>query len=177
MKSNTRQFHNGFTLIETLVAIFIFSTALVALSGIAARGVSSVNRAKEVTTAQFLAQEGLEMVRNVRDNTTLQTIQPWDVGFSDCSEDNPCDIDYLPGVPELIHCTTACELWLENGVYTDNPNGPSFETKYSRIIWVVPLTQNNLNETIEYAIYSRVTWAVGSATRSVETSTTLNNWQ
>lgn len=167
----------GFTLIETLVAIFIFSTALVALSGIAARGVASVNRAKEVVTAQFLAQEGLEIVRSVRDTTTLQALQPWDIGFSNCSEDAPCDIDYSSGAPALAPCTSVCDLWIENGIYTSNPVGPSFATKFVRSIWVVPLADNNLGEPIEYAVYSRVTWTVGTAARSVEVSTTLNNWQ
>lgn len=178
MKKTIQQSHNGFTLIETLVAIFIFSTALVALSAIAARGVSSVNRAKEVVSAQFLAQEGLEMTRNVRDNATLEAIPDWDIYFQDCLLDNPCGIDYSSSIPQLIPCGSSCDLWLDNGIFVFNPSSSAVPTNFTRRIWVVPTNTPGANPPVEYVVHSRVMWAVGNGSnRSVEAVSTLSDWQ
>jgi len=61
----------GFTLVETLVAISIFSVSIIALMAVLASGVSDINYAKRKITATYLAQEGIEYVRNMRDNAFL----------------------------------------------------------------------------------------------------------
>ena len=60
----------GFTLVETLVAISILMIAIVGPMTIAQNGLSSSIYAREQFIAQFLAQDALEYVRNVRDNNT-----------------------------------------------------------------------------------------------------------
>lgn len=182
------KYHTGFTLIETLVAIFIFSSALVALAGIAARGVSSVNRAKEVVVAEFLAQEGLEVVRTIRDTTTLTGGADWDEGFASVAggvncEDSVCDIRYDNGL-ELVPCpgTTCQPLRIENGMYSADGTATTsantvIQTNFMRTIQVRRLATNTLGEPIEYAVFSRVTWPVGIGQRSVEMVTTLTDWQ
>lgn len=185
--SSSPQSHTGFTLIETLVAIFIFSAALVALSGIAARGVSSVNRAKEVVTAEFLAQEGLEVVRNIRDTTTLQGGALWNEGFASSAggtncQNAQCDISYVGGI-QLVPCQGQCNpLRIQNGLYSSDPavsGGPNsiVETNFVRSIRVAPLATNTLGEPVEYLVVSRVTWPVGLGQRSVQMATTLTDWQ
>jgi Tfp pilus assembly protein PilV len=63
----------GFTLIETLVAISIFSASIIGLMSVLASGVSDTNYAKQKMIASYLAQEGIECVRNTRDNYFLYT--------------------------------------------------------------------------------------------------------
>jgi prepilin-type N-terminal cleavage/methylation domain-containing protein len=64
--------HNkGFTLIETLIAIAILGMAIGATFTMAQKSLSSSAFSKNQTTAYFLAAEGVEMVRNIRDNTAL----------------------------------------------------------------------------------------------------------
>lgn len=63
----------GFTLIETLVAISIFSISILAMMAVLADGISDTNYAKTKITASYLAQEGIEYVRNMRDNHVLYT--------------------------------------------------------------------------------------------------------
>ncbi len=175
--------HTGFTLIETLVAIFIFSSALVALSGVASRGVNSVNRIKEVVTAEFLAQEGLEIVRYVRDNGTLANVSPWDAGFAgspNCLSGN-CDIFYPAGIPELQQCPSqqCAPLVLQNGIYRQAGGmlaGLS-PTDFTRSIRVRPLANDTAGNPIEYLVSATVSWPVGTSSRSVTISTTLTDWQ
>ncbi len=58
----------GFTLIETLIAIAIFSVSVVALMSVLGSGISDIDRAQAKISATYLAQEGIEYARNLRDN-------------------------------------------------------------------------------------------------------------
>ncbi|OGI70023.1 hypothetical protein A2824_03615 [Candidatus Nomurabacteria bacterium RIFCSPHIGHO2_01_FULL_42_16] len=58
----------GFTLIETLTALLIFSTSIVVLITATSQGFSNTNYAKNKFIASYLAQEGVEIVRNARDS-------------------------------------------------------------------------------------------------------------
>src|SRR4051812_26467647 len=61
----------GFTLLETMVAVTLLSVAIVAPMSLTAQSLGSAYYARDEVTAFYLAQEGLEVVRNVRDNNIL----------------------------------------------------------------------------------------------------------
>ncbi len=61
----------AFTLIETLIAVFILMTAVVGPMSIAAKGLQSALIAKDQTTAVYLAQDGIEFARYLRDTACL----------------------------------------------------------------------------------------------------------
>lgn len=85
----------GFTVVETLVALSIL--VLVVSGGFAAVSLS-VNRSilsKEQVIAFYLAQEGMEMVRNKRDNNGLAGVD-WLTGLTNggpCASGNICRVD------------------------------------------------------------------------------------
>jgi prepilin-type N-terminal cleavage/methylation domain-containing protein len=62
---------HGFTLIETLVAVTILTLAVVGPLLAASRGLVAATTAKDQLTASFLAQEGIEYVRLIRDDQYL----------------------------------------------------------------------------------------------------------
>ena len=64
---------SGFTLVETLIAISIFSMTIVTMMSVLGSGISDTNYAKTKIEAEYLAQEGIEYVRNMRDNYVLYT--------------------------------------------------------------------------------------------------------
>jgi len=61
----------GFTLVETLVAISILVVAIVGPMTIAMRGLQSAFYAKEQLIATYLAQEGVEIIRMHRDQYAM----------------------------------------------------------------------------------------------------------
>ena len=67
---------NGFTLIETLVAVSIFTMSIMALLVVLTQGIANNNYAKKKILASYLAQEGIEYIRNMRDTYTLYTGVP-----------------------------------------------------------------------------------------------------
>jgi type II secretory pathway pseudopilin PulG len=73
----------GFTLVETLVSISIFTMSILGLMSVLASGISDSNYAKQKMTAEYLAQEGIEYVRNIRDTNVLYNTSGAQVGWTD----------------------------------------------------------------------------------------------
>lgn len=92
MKIHSQQKNTGFTLVETLVAISIFTMSILALFSVLAQGISNTGYAKKKMVASYLAQEGVEYVRNMRDNAVLYTGGGNWASF----RDNPLDLASLP---------------------------------------------------------------------------------
>jgi type II secretory pathway pseudopilin PulG len=87
----------GFTLLEVLVAIFVITVGLIGVITVLQNTMFLRSISSSRLTAAYLAQEGIEIVRNVRDTNWLEAhnkadFTPWDEGFSDCSIG--CEIDY-----------------------------------------------------------------------------------
>jgi len=62
------QNRQGFSLIESVIGIFIISTVFVTFLTLLPKTFQTESRALRLITATNLAQEGIEMVRNLRDN-------------------------------------------------------------------------------------------------------------
>ncbi len=61
----------GFTLIETLLAVLLLATAIAGPLTIASKGLSAALVAKDQISAFYLAQDAMEQVRFIRDSNTL----------------------------------------------------------------------------------------------------------
>jgi len=112
MKKNNK-LNKGFTLVETLVALSIFTVSLLGIMSILASSIFKHDLCKQKITASYLAQEGVEYVRNMRDTNVLYDTTPpnphrhgWDsfkTEVSTCdSEANACKFDIsIPPGPSL----------------------------------------------------------------------------
>ena len=59
---------NGFTIVETLVAIAILMIAIAGPLVVASKGLNSALASKDQMIASYLAQESMEVIKNMRDN-------------------------------------------------------------------------------------------------------------
>lgn len=88
----------GLTLIETLVAIGILSLSIAGPLALSARGLVFAKFARDQITAFYLAQEAVEVVRNIRDEN-MRNGADWlrgldgKAGFNDCVKPNKCMVD------------------------------------------------------------------------------------
>jgi prepilin-type N-terminal cleavage/methylation domain-containing protein len=185
----------GFTLVEVLVAIFIFSLAITALMAALSGGISDTTFAKQKMTATYLAQEGIEYMRNMRDDYVLYPATGLDwIGHSDdtdfvnqiipcetgnCGFDSslsPADSDFMVS----SSCSTTpsplnlCEVYVDNnGNYNTNPNHlVGTNSGFLRII-TADLHYNSENEA---KITSTVYWQYKNTKYNVSFSENLFNW-
>ncbi|MCX6715954.1 MAG: prepilin-type N-terminal cleavage/methylation domain-containing protein, partial [Candidatus Taylorbacteria bacterium] len=90
----------GFTIVETLVAITILMIAIAGPLVVASKSLFSSNLSKNQMVASYLAQESMEVVKNIRDNN-LYLGQNWlqngAGSLSSCTKSNPCDASAIDG--------------------------------------------------------------------------------
>jgi Tfp pilus assembly protein PilV len=66
----------GFTLVETLIALFVLTVALVGPLGLAFNALQSTKNTEEKIISFYLAQEAAEFIKNVRD-TNINNSEPY----------------------------------------------------------------------------------------------------
>src|SRR3990167_10137401 len=82
--------NKGFTIIESLVAITVLVLAITGVTSAIQTGISSYIFSKDQIIAFYLAQEGVEQIRNIRDENSLKNPQqPWLTGIASSVSD-PC---------------------------------------------------------------------------------------
>ncbi len=173
--SKSKTFHlppstsrGGFTLIETLVAVFIFSLALVALMTIVAKGVFATASARNQMIAHYLAQEGIEFARNIRDTNFLTgTMWTGDLDISTCRIGG--DGCYLDRNDRTFKpCGGSCPLSL-GAAYNNDSIGTL--TGYERKIFFEEIEPGT-----EIRLTSQVVWNDGTIPRAVTLHENLLKW-
>ncbi len=169
---------SGFTLLEMLFAVIIFSFALISLMGIASKGVIATATARDQLTAQYLAEEGLEIARNMRDSNFLgyQSNISWLDGIDNCTKTLPCDITYS-NPPKLKNISPGSILYRSlDGVYRrSDDNGTGDPTTFWREVYIddpEPGMPSNQKK-----IVSTVHWKQKTFDRSFTTQVYLSDWQ
>lgn len=76
LNKNINISQKGFSLIETLIAVSIFSFAITSVVVVLGNGIVNTNYAKRKAIASFLAVEGLETIRNLRDTYDQYSLNP-----------------------------------------------------------------------------------------------------
>lgn len=96
--SHKLQTKNGFSLLETVIAIGILSLMMTGVFSLVTLSIRSVSLPSNQVTAVFLAIEAVEYIRNVRDSNILAGIS-WGSGLSTCLGIGGCVIDVFEAFP------------------------------------------------------------------------------
>ena len=149
----------GFTLIETMVAITILVVGVAAPLTLASQSLIAAIYSKDQTTAFYLAQEAVEMVRNKRDGNMLQFLGGGGVTWLNgvpVSTNFHVDVqnDTLTNCGSVQACL-ATKL-LHNGTFYNHQTGDS--TRFGRSV----LVTQNPNLANEATIAVTVEWQTGS---------------
>lgn len=165
----------GFTLLEMLFAVIIFSFALVSLMTIAGKGVIATASARDQLVAEFLAEESLEVARNIRDSNYVNGVEPWTSGLSQCIDGSPCDVDYVDGAkPQLVVCSDDCSgrlLYNNQGQYRPNATGGGTATAFYRQLKITTITPDR-----ELLLEATVHWKQKTINRVMTVKTHIANW-
>src|SRR3990172_140667 len=78
-KTKFSRLYYGFTIIEVIIAISLVNIGLLAISSLVIQNIQTQDINREYIIASMLAQEGLELARNIRDNNWRNDID-WKYG-------------------------------------------------------------------------------------------------
>jgi prepilin-type N-terminal cleavage/methylation domain-containing protein len=174
----------AFTLIETMVAVTILTLSIAGPLFTASRAIVAAQIAKDQLIASYLAQEGIEYVRAVRDNAYLAAYntpnetEAWNnflTAMSQCNATSnsavSCTLDPLTNT--LAPFSGNAELYLTNTtpkIYTQIQSG-NVKTAFTRTIKVLDIS------TTEERIVSNVSWNFHANAYSVTINDHLTSWQ
>jgi prepilin-type N-terminal cleavage/methylation domain-containing protein len=146
----------GFTLVEVIIAASILVLGTVGAFSTIAQSIRSTAFAKEKLVASFLAQEAIEIVKNIRNTNWIQG-NPWNQGLPE----GTWQIDYNDN-----------SFSPYNGAFLNlGPNGYSYDlggipTRFQRKITITQISSNELRVKVE------VFWSG----RKYEVISAITNW-
>jgi prepilin-type N-terminal cleavage/methylation domain-containing protein len=154
----------GFTLMEVIVAVAVITTAIVGAMALVSFSVSSISLNKSKITATNLAQEGLEIVRNIRDSNWLadkKTPDTWQDGLGAGNyraQYNQLGLLSFSSTPLKIN---------SNGFYQYSSGT---NTSFYRKIIISHISDSQIK------VVSEVTWQEKSRSQVVAVEDRLYNW-
>lgn len=164
---------SGFSLLETTIAIAILVTAVVGPLTLASSSIKASSLAKNNLIAANLAQEGMELIKNHRDNNLLRGVE-WieDMGSpaaqTRCFSASGCQIDATTLV--IDPCGASCDplnLDTLSGLYS---YGAGSLTIFTRKINIKSVN------TDEIKVTSAVSWSERFGAQKFELETYMLNW-
>lgn len=200
---NTNTQHNkkkntGFTIIETMVAVFVLTMALVALLTLTANSTFNSRYAKNEIIANYLLEEAVDYIRNERDTIAFQNKAGgtwvsflnkygWGNGTAPdvCFLPDGCYISVSDVAPIATLCASSpsfgvakCPVFSfdENGFtnfYNYDPTLPP--SNFKRKIFMKLDQTKNSGEELDITV--TVEWLNGNLVRSRSLQSSLLNWQ
>jgi prepilin-type N-terminal cleavage/methylation domain-containing protein len=184
MTTKLFSYRKGFTLLETLVAVLILTTAIAGPLSIASRSLHNSIIARDQITAFFLAQDAVEFVRFGRDTNKLEGAD-WitdsggtlGVDLTNCTGGNTCYLDSTknsPATPTV--CSSACPV-----MNYDRTNSRFTYAAVGGNIVATPFTRQVVMTQVastEYKIAVSVTWLdSGARSHTVTVTENILDWQ
>ena len=132
----------GFTLLETIVAIGIIAITISSILSLMNNGTRLAREGTNKVAAANLAQEGIELLKNLREEAYNENADTgstdWDdfLKASTCEQvSNHCRIDYRTN--SLSPGTEAnAKLFIENNRFRHDPVSAPEASRYSRIVTI-----------------------------------------
>lgn len=177
-------FVTGFTLIETIVALALIVTALAGPFTLVSQSIFSSRYYKNKLTALHLAQEGIEIIRQMRDTNAadpnvVSGATNWLGRSGPCAapctkiDDDVYNVDAINDGPGSPLSTVIMPLGVNADGFYDRKVAPSSADAFTRKVSVscpAPCDKKML-------IVAEVTWKDASFTRKVQLEETLYNWK
>ena len=162
----------GFSILETIIVIGIIAIGLVGVVSLVVQNIQVQYINRDILIASQLAQEGLELARNIRDKNWLDIANlPWT--FQDIAEQNSIKIFIIlsdQSTVDVIGIDDAQAKLLNNNGYYNYQSGS--ETIFRRII----KTDNNYSAS-STVVSCIVQWTEKGQTQQYIADTILSDWR
>lgn len=186
----------GFTLIETMIAVTILTLSIAGPLFTASRSIVAADLARDQLVASYLAQEGIEYVRMMRDNEFLASYRQGGANISadawtnflnnpitdtsaitQCRSPKKCTLDPVQGATLPLtpcpgnDCSSVPLYLLQNGVYSEQNLSGSRLQPFTRSIQAIDVSAT------DERIVSTVSWQYHGIPHSVTVTDHLTPWQ
>jgi type II secretory pathway pseudopilin PulG len=162
----------GFTLIEVIIAIFLITVGMVGVLIAIQQVFPSIRIVSSQLTAVYLAQEGIEIVRNIRDTNWLNPLNPdWNEGIFVCGGAWSCNCYADYNDSSLTCFGEPPPLKIDGDSYNYDSGTP---TSFVREIMVASTTDSEGMPMLKTEVL--VTWQVGGKNYQASTTEYLYNW-
>lgn len=165
----------GFTIIETLVAIAILMISIAGPLTIAQKGLTASVYAKDQIVASFLAQDAMEFIKNEKSNSSSFDI--WLKKYPDCvyNSDDPngtqCAVDTftIKRMYDKPCNIQSCLLNIQpDGTYGFTSNTNTIPSRFTRSFYFDNLVRNSsVDPYVSAELFVVVTWNTGTISNSV----------
>jgi len=143
MNKNKLQINKGFTVIELVISIFILSIAIIGAYNAFTTMDILTSSSTDRFVAAYLAQEGVEIIRNIRDTNWLEMAGDpavtWTTGLADGDVDctDGCEADYTTfgnTADPLYYPYAGRYLYINDGGFYVYETEGATKTKFKRKI-------------------------------------------
>lgn len=175
-----KRLEQGFSLMEIIVVIFIISFGMIGVLSLVIQNIQVGSINKNMLIASHLAQEGIELVRNKRDNNWMSSTSDWELGDgldpnTDMVQDGDYAIDYTGlGILDVDNINDAeARLYIDpDGFYRHySVPGTATSTEFYRMITVDTDTSN-----ASTTVRSLIQWKARGNTYQYVAETVLYDW-
>lgn len=169
MQKSPQHTKKGFTLIETLVSIFLLLLAITGPLTFAQSSLQNAFYARDQIIAFYLAQDAIETIKHMRDNHALkQEAGRWLHGLDKCEPGSAnglnqgslkiCRIDTSNDKPKMLACSNpdSCGTLYYNDAdktYT-HTSGGNTKSKYSRVVYITELVEDREAQVIVKMVWT-----------------------
>ncbi len=169
----------AFSLLETIVVLFIVAVGLVSILSLTVDSLRAQNLNRSNLVAYNLAIEGIELVKNIRDTNFIlnSSTTPvfWNKNIEGSVAGMRYKVDYANYTPVNVSNISECRLQLTTGAdpnfYIHQAGLP--DSAYSRMITVTSADSDPASSTVS----SLVEWLDGGQTYQLELTTMLYDWE
>lgn len=170
MSQNSSKTTQGFTLVETLIAVLLLSVSLIPIVSIMTRTFTITTISQQRFTATKIALQGIELVRNKRDNNILcitnpvvpcafadwtnNLVGPWEPDITDTDSFHP-GYSFDGWANRELCISTQSGTFKGRHTYCDGVDETTLPGHFKRKVVVSAISAYSV------AVTSTVTWAGG----------------
>ncbi len=153
-----------------IAALLMISLGIMGVFSLVIQSISYINNSASRLTATYLAQEGIEVVRNIRDNNILKINSgeegEWDDNLS--FDSDYYDFDYRSqSIPDTTYCGGLNYLAVSNNFYVCSSN---VGTKFQRKVRINQLSSDKIEVLVV------VSWTEKERLNSVSAQEIIYEW-
>jgi len=162
--------NKGFTLLEMLIAVTVIAVGLIGVHTALARAVNQAIEVRKRFIAIYLGQEGIELIKNIRDGNWIEGVA-WDDGLISCSsgcETDNFDHPTLTSYAEKYFYIDDADDFYK---YIDSPGAGDVKTLYQRKITITE------PETYKLDIKVELFWKFNGEDKTIEVDQNIYKWR